>query len=277
VSEPPRNPPQENPDKARRRLPATGLPVARERALLSSVASFFVHATVIILLILPSIRPNLLVIDEEGAGGPGPAGGGGGGTRGTGGVRSERIQYVAPAAVAPVVEPPRIIPPLVEEKKPEVVVPPVPTPPVVAAKADSAKATEATAPIAGVGGGTGNDGSGGTGPGRGGGVGSGVGTGRGSGEGPGTGGGSGTIYPPSVTTLVILPLPVPGKVKPYEMEAVFDVDSTGQATLVQWNQPKDKDYAKKVLTSLLGYRFRPAVRMDGTPVRHLYVIHASAR
>ena len=87
----------------------------------------------------------------------------------------------------------------------------------------------------------------------------------------------GTIYPPSVTTLVILPMPVPGKVKPYEMEAVFDVDSTGQATLVQWNQPKDKDYAKKVLTSLMGYRFRPAVRMDGMPVRHLAVIHASAR
>ena len=87
----------------------------------------------------------------------------------------------------------------------------------------------------------------------------------------------GTVYPPTVTTLVILPMPVPGKVKPYEMEAVFDVDSTGQATLVQWNQPKDKDYAKKVLNTLLGYRFRPAVRMDGMPVRHLAVIHASAR
>jgi protein TonB len=278
VSEPPRNPPQVETQRARRRQPATGLPVGRERGWVSSFASLLIHAFIIVLLILPSIRHNLLVIDEQGAGGPGPAGGGGGGNRGTGGVKSERIQFVVATEVAPVPVPPRIIPPLIEKKPEEVVPPPVPTPPVTAAKSDSAKATEATAPIPGVGGGTGNDGSGGTGSGSGGGMGSGKGTGKGSGEGPGTGGGMGTVYPPTVTQLVILPMPVPGKVKPYEMEAVFDVDSTGHATLVQWNQPKDNNYAKKVLETLLGYRFRPAVRAaDGMSVRGYAVIRASAR
>ncbi len=263
------------PDQHRRRMSA--MPLARERGWVSSIASVLVHAFIIVLLILPSIHPRVLVIDELGAGGPGPAGGGGGGNRGTGGVRSERIQFVSTAEVAPapVPVPPRIIPPIVEKKAEEVVPPPVVAPPVAAAKADSGKATEATAPIPGVGGGTGNDGSGGTGPGSGGGKGSGVGTGTGSGVGPGTGGGTGTIYPPSPIQLVILPLPAPRKVKPYELEATFDVDSTGHATLLQWNEPKDKSYARRVLDTLLGWRFRPAVRADGMPVRAMFTVRAS--
>ena len=255
-------------------------PVARERDWPSQIASALLHAVVILLIILPSLTQVLEIPEELGAGGAGPAGGGGGGNRGTGGVRSERIQYVAaaPVPVPPVVvPPPRIIPPLVEEKKPEIVPPPV-TPPVeVAAKADSSnKAAEATSVVAGVGGGSGNDGTNGMGPGKGGGVGSGEGTGRGSGVGPGTGGGTGTVYPPQVTQLVILPLPAPNKVKPYEMVAVFDVDSLGKATLVGWNKPKDNDYARRVEATLLGYRFRPAVRaVDGMPVSARTSITAS--
>jgi protein TonB len=253
-------------------------PKASERDWPGKVASVLLHAFLILLIVLPSLT-QVIEFDEEGAGGAGPAGGGGGGNRGTGGIRSERIQYVAsvPAVVPPVV-PPRIIPPLVEEKKPEVVPPPVPTPPVEAQKADSnaTKAEEASSKVAGAGGGSGNDGSAGMGPGKGGGVGSGEGTGRGTGVGPGTGGGTGTVYPPQVTQLVILPLPAPNKVKPYEMTAVFDVDSLGKATLITWNQPKDSDYARKVLATLNGYRFRPAVRaLDGMPVRDTVAIRAS--
>lgn len=258
-------------------------PRTKERDWPSQVASAVLHAVVILLIILPSLTHVMELLPEEGAGGAGPAGGGGGGNRGTGGVRSERIQYVAatPSAVTPppVVQPPRIIPPIVEKKQ-EVVPPPVPTPPVqTAQKVDSVNnkaASEATSVVAGVGGGSGNDGSGGTGPGSGGGKGSGAGTGTGSSVGPGTGGGNGTVYPPQVTQLVILPLPAPNKVKPYEMLATFDVDSLGRATLIGWNRPKDNDYAKKVEATLMGYRFRPAVRaIDGQPVRDTVQIKAS--
>ena len=273
-----------NDGSRRRRL--KWAPRTSEKDWPSKVASVLLHAFVILLIILPSLAPMVIEIDEEGAGGPGPAGGGGGGTRGTGGVRSERIQYVAatPSVIppVPVIEPPRIIPPLVEVKKPEVVPPPVvPTPPVVVetAKVDSTNnkaATEASSVVAGTGGGSGNDGTNGSGPGKGGGKGSGEGTGTGSSVGPGTGGGSGTVYPPQVTQLVILPLPAPNKVKPYEMTAFFDVDSLGRATLIDWNRPKDSDYAKKVEATLRGYRFRPAVRaLDGMPVRDTVAIRAS--
>jgi periplasmic protein TonB len=270
----------ENEAPKRRRL--KWAPRTSERDWPSKVASAILHVVVILLIILPSLTQVIDIPEDEGAGGAGPAGGGGGGNRGTGGVRSERIQYVAatPTVVPPVVEPPRIIPPLVEVKKPEVVPPPVvPTPPVVeTAKVDSNanKAAEATSVVAGAGGGSGNDGTNGSGPGKGGGKGSGEGTGTGSSVGPGTGGGTGTVYPPQVTQLVILPLPAPNKVKPYEMTAVFDVDSLGHAELLTWNRPKDSDYARKVEATLKGYRFRPAVRaIDGMPVRDTVAIRAS--
>jgi hypothetical protein len=74
---------------------------------------------------------------------------------------------------------------------------------------------------------------------------------------------------------VILPVPAPSKVKPYEMVAWFDVDSTGKATLLDWNPPRDDNYAKRVKATLNGYRFRAAVRADGTPVRDTVAIRAS--
>ena len=254
-------------DKEQRRPRIHGWRLARERRWSGPAASLLLHALVILLLFMPqsTFKP---FDNHEGAGGPGPAGGGGG-HRGTGGV-PERIQYFAAApAPAPTPIPVPTLKPVVQEKKPEVPPPPVPVP--EATKVDTATkaatASDVTSKVAGVGGGSGDDGSNGSGPGRGGGVGSGVGTGRGSSVGPGTGGGNGTVYPPTVTTLVILPLPVPAKVKPYEMTACFDVDSTGKATLRDFTKSKDNDYNKKVHESLLGYRFRPAVRYDGTPVR----------
>jgi len=279
MSDHPNEPVVTAPPAGRRRRAFRSVPRTRERDLPSHIASTIIHALVLVLLILPSLKPLDLKIDEQGAGGPGPAGGGGGGHGGTGGVREEHLQFVAPQPQPQqvVVPPPRIIPP-VEVKKPEVVPPPVPTPPVTetAKSADTAKTTsEVASKVAGTGGGSGNDGTSGSGPGKGGGVGSGEGGGRGSGVGDGTGGGSGTVYPPTVTQLVILPMPVPGKVKPYELVAYFDVDSTGHATLLQWNEPKDAGYAKKVLETLKGWRFRPAVRLDGTPVRDTIAVRAS--
>ena len=129
---------------------------------------------------------------------------------------------------------------------------------------------------AGVGGGTGSDGSAGTGPGRGGGVGSGVGTGRGSGTGAGTGGGGDEIFPPTVTNLALLPLPVPNRVRPYKMVAQFEVDEKGNAKLIAFNPSKDSGYNRKIREMLAELRFRPAVRADGTAVKDTAYISAEA-
>lgn len=274
--------------KPRRPLrPLHGIPDRDPRGKQGLVVSFLVHAVIVLMLVLPTLVARQLDIPMTGGGGgAGPAGGGGGGTGGTGGteVRPERLRYmqvapipVAPPttetpAVVPTVVPP-VIPPPVVEKPPEIV---PPAPPVTTVPEPSAVSVGTKIPTAGVGGGTGNDGSGGTGPGTGGGVGSGVGTGRGSGTGAGTGGGPGDIYPPQVTNLAILPIPVPSKVRPYKMVAYFEVDERGNAKLLQFNPSSDAAYNRKIRLMLAEVRFRPAVRQDGTPVRDTTWITAEA-
>ncbi len=252
--------------------PPVGLPLREEGRLRGVAASILLHALFLFLAAGPFWWHDTLVAVREGAGGPGPAGGGGGGTRGTGGVLQERLRFirVAPApamkAEVPVIQP--VIPP--PQPQPKVV--PTPTPPAAPPQAENKDASL----VAGVGGGTGNDGSAGSGPGSGGGVGSGVGTGRGSGVGPGTGGGTGKVYPPTPTNLVILPIPVPAKVRPYKLIAFFDVDERGNTTLISFNPSKDAGYNRKIREMLLEFRFRPAVRADGTPVRDTTWISAEA-
>jgi protein TonB len=232
------------------------------------------HGAIILALVLPSLLARTLIADEtqEGAGGAGPAGGGGGGMRGTGGrMDTERLRYVqleqapAPAPAPPKVAPtptPTPIPPPPKAPEPEPVVP-TPTPPAETA----AEPPAPTIATAGSGGGTGADGTGGNGPGRGGGIGTGEGTGRGSGNGPGTGGGHGLIYPPTVTNMPILPLPVPNRVRPYRLVAQFEVDERGNARLLGFNPSRDSGYNRKLREMLGEIRFRPATRADGTPVR----------
>jgi protein TonB len=250
--------------------PPLGLPQQRESRWGGPTFSFLVHALLVLLLFLPSFLQSTFDVDNEGAGGPGPAGGGGGGSGGTGGVREERLTYVQVAPTpsnVPSIVPPLVPPPEVKPPEPEVV--PPPTPPAAEAKVDSVAtvATDATSVVAGTGGGSGNDGSAGSGPGRGGGVGSGVGTGRGSGTGPGTGGGMGAVYPPTPTTIAMLPTPVPNRVKPYTLEAIFEVDESGRAKIIQWNKSRDNAYNTKIEKMLQEIRFRPAVRAsDGMPV-----------
>ena len=252
--------------------PPVGLPIREEGKARGLAASILLHALILFLVAGPVFVHDALRATREGAGGLGPAGGGGGGTRGTGGLVRERVRFIkvesAPAAV-PKVEipvPKPIVPP---PPKPEPT--PVPTPPAAA----PVEAKDASL-VTGVGGGTGSDGSAGSGPGSGGGVGSGVGTGRGSGVGPGTGGGSGKVYPPTPTNLVILPIPVPAKVRPYKLIAYFDVDERGNTTLISFNPSKDAGYNRKIREMLLEFRFRPAVRADGTPVRDTTWISAEA-
>jgi hypothetical protein len=107
-------------------------------------------------------------------------------------------------------------------------------------------------------------------------VGSGIGTGRGSGTGAGTGGGGDEIFPPTVTNLAILPIPVPNRVRPYKLVAQFEVDEKGNAKLIAFNPSKDSGYNRKIREMLAEVRFRPAVRADGTAVKDTAYITAEA-
>lgn len=261
----------------------TGFPKRPDSRRLGWVASVGMHLVVLLLLLLPQWFTSAAATESSpGAGGPGPAGGGGGGTGGTGGAREavpleERLQYIRVAAQAPepeVAEEKPVVPP------PEPVPEPVPEPDIALptiTQVTNVRPTPAPAVITGVGvgGGTGNDGTSGTGPGSGGGVGSGIGTGRGTGVGPGTGGGDGEIYPPTPNHFFIPPLPAPDRVKGFELIARFEVDEKGKATLLGFNPTPDRDYNRKLREALERLRWRPAVRPDGTPVRHTAAIHYS--
>lgn len=267
-------------DKPKRPLrPLHGIPDPAPNGRTGILVSGLIHALIVVALLLPPLVARQLTVPEaQGAGGPGPAGGGGGGTRGSGGTPNpERIRFVqiAPAATA-------LSPPPVEQPKPTPTPVPPPDPdPVVEATKPEVTAPPA-APLApavarpGTGGGSGNDGSAGNGPGSGGGVGSGVGTGRGSGLGPGTGGGGDQIFPPTVTNLAILPIPVPARVRPYKLVAQFEVDERGNAKLLAFNPSRDSGYNRKIREMLAEVRFRPATRADGTPVRDTAYITAEA-
>lgn len=252
--------------------PPTGIPLPKQSSVGGTLGSFLVHLLIILLLIGPWWATK--VIEQKmGGGGPGPAGGGGGGNGGTGGVVQERTRLFQVQQPPPPPKPKQeqvVVPPVVKPPPPEV---PKPDPPKATPAPDAAKDASA---VVGTGGGTGHDGSAGSGPGTGGGVGSGEGTGRGSANGPGTGGGPGRTYPPTVTNLAILPIPVPAKVRPYHLIAYFDVDEKGNTTLLKWNASPDRDYNKKVEAMLKEVRFRPAVRWDGTAVRDTVWLTADA-
>jgi protein TonB len=192
-------------------------------------------------------------------------------------VVTERLRYVqvAPAPPAPVATP-AVPPPPKPEPVPQPVVPPPEPTPQAAPVAEAPAPVPSASQVTGTGGGTGNDGSAGNGPGSGGGIGSGIGTGRGSGTGPGTGGGNGDIYPPQVTNLALLPIPVPNRVRPYRMVAWFDVDERGNSKLISFNPSRDNGYNRKIREMLAEVRFRPAVRQDGTPVRDTVSLVAEA-
>lgn len=284
-------------DEGRQRRPAyrppIGIPIDAAPNKRAALASVLLHLLIIALVLAPPIvAASRFEVDNQGAGGPGAVGGGGGGNRGTGGIfehiTPEKLRYVqltppAPQKTAapvptpvPVKKPvPPVPPPKVEEKKPE----PQPEP----AKPQADAKTESTAPstaveskVPGTGGGTGADGTAGSGPGSGGGVGSGVGTGRGSGNGPGTGGGDAKVYPPTVIAMPILPIPVPSKVRPYTLQAFFEVDTLGNAKLLGYNPSNDGGYNKRIREMLAEVRFRPAVRANGRPVLDTAKIIANA-
>jgi hypothetical protein len=261
----------------RRYRPPVGVPLERARPWGAPV-SLLLHALVIALLLSPFVRDAPVLDASQGAGGPGPAGGGGGGRLGgSTNPTLERLRFVRLAApppapppmpqrtnpVKPVVKPPVLAPPkIVEQPK----VAPVPT---SAAVAPATSTDVALAPTAAAGAGT--DGSTGAGPGTGGGIGTGSGTGRGSANGPGTGGGEGTIYPATPDFAVIPPLPVPKHLHGRTVELRFTIDETGKVVRFDFDPTGDAGYDRQLRERLSEYHFRPAHKLDGTPVPSVFV------
>lgn len=279
--------PPSDPQTGRRSYrPPLGIPDRERNRREATLASLALHILLIVLVIAPPLwlAESINATQQQGPRGDGRAGGGGGGNRGTGGeLTRESLRFFA------IPEPPaaaQVQPVPVEVPKPEVPppVPPKPEPQPQAAPqpaaADTAKGTttQQASVDPGTGGGTGKDGTAGTGPGSGGGVGSGVGTGRGSGTGSGTGNGNDDdeVFPPTVVALPILPLPVPGKVRPYKMVAYFEVDTLGNARLLAFNPSNDGGYNRRVREMLSEIRFRPAVRGNGRPVLDTAIVTAEA-
>jgi protein TonB len=257
------------PDRSRRPYrPPVGIPLPRQSPAGSALASIIVHIIIILFILGPIFAREAFILGPQGAGGPGPSGGGGGGRKGAD--ERERLNFieVAPAPATRAETPQPVPPPVV--KPPD----PLPQPP----QPEPLPLLPVAAAAAPIGGAAGSGGAGGTGagPGSGGGVGSGVGTGTGSGRGPGTGGGGDVIYPPTVTHLALLPMPVPANVRPYRLVAVFEVDEKGNGRLLSFNETRNADYNRKIRAMLAEIRFRPAVRADGTPVRDTTAVTAIA-
>jgi protein TonB len=259
--------------------PPLGIPTRDPASARPTIAAALLHALIVALILMPPLLSAREALDvrNKAAGGRGPAGGGGGGTAGAGALREvrERLRFIVmpktPANVAPAPVPTPAVPKK-EEPKPEVK-PPEPPP---VAPPESVTVARPDSVGNGASGGTGKDGTTGNGPGTGGGIGSGNGPGRGSGNGPGTGGGDDEIHGATVVALPILPIPVPNKVRPYRMVALFDVDTLGNATLITFNPSNDRGYNKRVKEMLLEMRFKPAVRRNGAPVRDTVAIKAEA-
>ena len=279
--------PDESAGRTRRRYrPPAGIPPRDDHRREATLASLVLHVVLIVLAVAPPLwlSREINATQQQGPRGDGRAGGGGGGNRGSGGqwLRESLRYFAVPEAVAPPVTPPPIAPPKLEEPRP--VEPPKSVPkeeppvPVAADTAPKAASTDPASVEPGKGGGSGKDGSAGSGPGSGGGVGSGIGTGRGSGTGAGTGAGNddSAVYPPTVVALPILPLPVPGKVRPYKMVAYFEVDTLGNARLLAFNPSSDGGYNRRIREMLAEIRFRPAVRGNGRPVLDTAIVTAEA-
>lgn len=261
--------------------PPVGIPTTGEPRVQATAAAVGLHLLLIVLVLAPTIFVSTQLLDymQQGAGGPGPVGGGGGGNQSFPGrikYVPEKVDFLKLETRAIPVPRQEVVVPKEEIKPPPL--PPVPDPPqpAVTDSATAATRVDSTSTVTGAGRGTGTDGTTGTGPGRGGGEGSGVGTGRGSATGPGTGGGDGVVYPPTVVALPILPLPIPARVRPYKMVAQFEVDSTGNARLLSFNQSRDAGYNRRIREMLLEIRFRPAVTMNGRPVKAIAVVTAEA-
>ncbi|MBX6332428.1 MAG: energy transducer TonB [Gemmatimonadaceae bacterium] len=66
-------------------------------------------------------------------------------------------------------------------------------------------------------------------------------------------------------------LPVPKRVQGRTLELRFTIDEHGKIVKVEFESSGDSGYDRQLRERLSEYRFRPAHRMDGTPVPSVYV------
>jgi protein TonB len=255
--------------------PPIGVPARRDSKWAGPI-SVALHLLLIVLMIVPLVAVHDAEDATRGAGGAGPAGGGGGGSRGARDPYLKedlRFVHVAPPPAPPVVppNPNALVPPVptpIPPPKP-VVTPPATVPPPTAAapetKPDTTPVTVAAGNAPGPGNGAGLTSGPGAGPGTGGGTGTGAGPGRGSGVGPGNGGGEGNIFPPTAELLLIPELPVPGSLRGKTFIVHFEIDETGRVARVDVDTG-NSSYDRRLRDRFMQYKWRPAHRLDGTPV-----------
>jgi hypothetical protein len=217
-------------------------------------ASVLLHAAIGLLLLVP-LRRDFARVLTAGEPGAGRSGGGGG-----------RVAYITlptPRATprAPVsVTPPPATPPAIvvpTPTPPSVIPPPAPDTAVAVAAADTA--TGQGTPLAG--------GEGGTGGGTGGGEGPGIGPGAGPGAGD-----RGAGRAPQLRHQVLPPENPPKELRGVELRITFSLDESGKPVRVEVDPPiQDKKFARKLVESMLSYRFRPALGPDGRPIASTFV------
>ena len=92
----------------------------------------------------------------------------------------------------------------------------------------------------------------------------------GSGEGPGSGGDGGSGFAPQ-SRQMLLPPDAPQSIKGREFRVRFWIDERGRVTKVEVEpRIEDADYRKKFMDKMYQYTFRPARKLDGTPVAAHY-------
>jgi len=68
------------------------------------------------------------------------------------------------------------------------------------------------------------------------------------------------------------PFPVPGRVRGTSLTIVFEIDSLGRVMGFDFPRTRDNGYNDRIRSTLKDVRFRPATRLDGTPVPAKYPI-----
>lgn len=77
---------------------------------------------------------------------------------------------------------------------------------------------------------------------------------------------------PRLVGVPMLVGPVPGSVRGQRVVAVFSVDERGEVTRISLNPPRDRDYARRYVETLLTYTFMPAMNAEGKPMSGRYTL-----
>jgi hypothetical protein len=78
-------------------------------------------------------------------------------------------------------------------------------------------------------------------------------------------------HPPVLVRMPIIPLPVPQSVLGSKISVLFIIDARGAIERITFAGPPDRQYTQALLKSFRTYEFRPATRLDGSPVRGAFL------